>query len=429
MTTRIRCLLAASMVALTAACGVGDQAGSGTLTMTVWTSDQSQLALLNRLADGFSAQHDGADVRIQSVPQADYTTKVSVRLAGGDPPDVGWLGAPDAVGMAATGQLADLGPALREDKDYRLGDFVRSAFTNWRDGKAVYGVPFSTSPFFVIYNKDVFAKAGVPDPAELAARGEWTWDRLALLAREMQPTLPRVHFVFQSNEGSVYGPLSVSWPTLDPLLRAYGAGFYDPRTKQCTLDRPAAARAIGTFHRMAFSDHTAVPPGTQADFFAGNAAMTITQLSRLSQLDGAKFRWGVAPLPGGPGGQPHVTGQAGLVVFEQAPNRELATEFVKYLSSEKPVRELTRFYPPARTSVLDDADKIYADSTLPRQAVRDILVPGITEGHAFQYPRAWPEIKTKAQPSFDELWSPGADVKGMLGRLCDEVGPLLRQAR
>ncbi|PXY27957.1 ABC transporter substrate-binding protein [Prauserella muralis] len=428
MSTRLRCLLAASAVALTAACGVGDQAGSNTVTMTVWTSNQAQLDLLNRLADDFSAQHDGADVRIQSVPQADYTTKISVRLAGGDAPDLGWLGAPDAVGMAASGQLADVGPALRNDPEYRFDDFVPAAFTNWRGGDAVYGVPFSTSPFFVIYNKDAFATANLPEPAELAARGDWTWDRLAGLARDLQPSLPRGHFVFQSNEGSVYGPLPVSWPTLDPLLRAHGAGFYDPQTKRCTLDSPAAAEAVGTFHRMAFDDRTAVPPGAQADFYAGNAAMTITQLSRLSQLEGAEFDYGIAPLPGGPGGQPHVTGQAGLVVFEQAPHKELATELLKYLTSEKAVRELAEFYPPARTSVLADAPEIYRDSRLSEQAVKDILVPGITEGHAFQYPRTWPEIKTTAQPVFDQLWSPGADVGSVLGRLCGEVGPLLKQA-
>ncbi|SFP08192.1 multiple sugar transport system substrate-binding protein [Amycolatopsis arida] len=428
MRTRIRCLLAASVLAVTAACGVGDQASAGTLTMTVWTSNEAQLALLDRLADDFAAEHDGADVRIQSVPQADYITKLSVRLAGGDPPDLGWLGAPDAVGMAASGQLADVGPALRADQGYRFDDFVPAAFTNWRDGEAVYGVPFSTSPFFVIYNKDLFAGASLPDPAELAARGQWTWERLAGLARELQPTLPGGGFVFQSNEGSVYGPLSVSWPTLDPLLRAHGAGFYDPASKECTLDSPGAERAIGELHRMAFVDGTAVPPGAQADFYAGNAALTITQLSRLSQLDGATFEWGVAPLPGGPGGQPHVTGQAGLVVFEQARNRELATEFLRFLTSERGVRELAQFYPPARRSVLADAEGISAGSALPPEAFETILVPSITEGHTFQYPRAWPEIKTTAQPLFDELWSPAADVPGVLRRLCDAVDPLLRQA-
>ncbi|GAB3570153.1 sugar ABC transporter substrate-binding protein [Amycolatopsis endophytica] len=418
-------LAAVSAVALTAACGIGDRAGADTVTMTVWTSNQEQLDLLNRLAGEFSAQHGGTPVRIETVPQADYTTKVSVRLAGGDPPDLGWLGAPDAVGMAATEVLADVGPALREDPTYRLDDFVPSAFTNWQDGDAVYGVPFSTSPFFVVYNRDFFSRAGLPDPAELAARGEWTWDRLAALARELQPTLPGGSYVFQSNEGSLYGPLPVSWPTLDPLLRAYGARFASG--DQCTMDSPEAVRAIATLHRMVSTDGTAVPPGAQADFYAGNAALTITQLSRLSQLEGAKFRYGFAPLPAGPGEQPRVTGQAGLVVFQQARHRDLAIEFLKFLTSEGPMRELARFFPPPRRSVLADAAQVYAGNALPPDAVTDILVPGITEGQAFQYPRTWPEIKTAAQPVFDELWVPGANVPQELSELCGEVGPLLRE--
>lgn len=45
-----------------------------------------------------------------------------------------------------------------------------------KDGK-VYGVPFSTSPFLIYYNKDMFDKAGVEDPNQLAAKGEWNMQK------------------------------------------------------------------------------------------------------------------------------------------------------------------------------------------------------------------------------------------------------------
>ena len=46
----------------------------------------------------------------------------------------------------------------------------------WCDGDDVYAIPFSTSPFIMIYNADLFAEAGLKDPNEYVAEGTWTWE-------------------------------------------------------------------------------------------------------------------------------------------------------------------------------------------------------------------------------------------------------------
>lgn len=81
--------------------------------MTVWTTNPDQLKLLNNLTAEFSKTHGGGEVELQSIPQAEYLTKISIRLSGGTPPDLGWMGAPDAVEMAKNGQLVHLGPDLK----------------------------------------------------------------------------------------------------------------------------------------------------------------------------------------------------------------------------------------------------------------------------------------------------------------------------
>lgn len=414
----------AAALLLAAGCGVGSSGNSNTLTMTVWTSDARQLSALNDLASRFSSSHNGVHVQIQSIPQNDYLTKLSVRLAGNDAPDLGWMGAPDAVGMSAAGQLVDLTPALQGDQAYRLDDYVQPAFTNWRSNGALYGVPFSTSPFFTIYNKTLFAKAGLPDPGELAARGDWTWTQLADLARRLQPTLPQGSYAFESNEGGMYGPLA--WATLDPLVRAFGTSIYDPANGKCLLDTPQATAAVALYRQMTFTDRTAVPPGAQADFYAGRAAVTVTQLSRLSQLKGANFQWGVAALPAGPGAAPAITGQAGLVVFKKSHNQQLATELLKFMTSADATRTLAPYYPPARTSVLADAGRIYANGPLPADAVQNVLVAGISNGQAFQYPAQWSRARTTAQPILDQLWTPQANAPDVLHSLCSALTPVLQ---
>lgn len=55
-------------------------------------------------------------------------------------------------------------------------------------------------------------------------------------------------------------------------------------------------------HKAIFTDKAVPGPGTTVDFFAGDAAMTITQISRASLLKDATFGWDLVPLPSGPKG-------------------------------------------------------------------------------------------------------------------------------
>jgi multiple sugar transport system substrate-binding protein len=428
---RTRLLGAALAVTLvTAGCGIGggvDRDNSKRLTMTVWTTNPAQLKLLGDLGSEFSKAHGGGRVEIQSIPQADYLTKLAIRLSGGTPPDVGWMGAPDAVGMAKYGQLVDLGPALTGDPSYDLGDFVPASFTNWRGAGQVWGVPFSASPLFTIYNRDLLARAGVPDPARLAAAGGWSWSALADLGRTVQPTLAAGSYAFQSNDGGIYGKLV--WTTLEPLVRAYGGRIFDPDTGECRLNSRQSVDAIRAYRAMVFTDKTAVPPGNQADFFAGRAAVTFTQTSRLSQLGGAGFTWGVAPLPAGPGGPVNVTGQAGLVAFKDSKHSKLAVELVTFMTSKEGAEKLALSFPPARRSVLAKATRIYSRGPLPPDAIEPVLVSGIENGYPLRYPSTWPQVVQTSAPYFDRLWAHGANVPDVLNSLCRQLDPLLKQGR
>jgi multiple sugar transport system substrate-binding protein len=423
---------AALIAALAAGCGVGggdnqDHSGSKYLTMTVWTTNPVQLKLLGDLGTEFSKSHGGTKVKIQSIPQADYHTKLAIRLSGGTPPDVGWMGAPDAVGMSKYGQLVDLGPALRQDPAYDIGDFVPASFTNWRSADQVWGVPFSTSPFFTVYNRNLLAKAGAPDPARLAAVGGWTWSALANLGRTVQPTLPAGSYAFQSNDGGIYGKLV--WTTLEPLIRAYGGRVLDPDTGGCQLNSRQSVNAVQAYRAMVFTDRTAVPPGNQADFFAGKAAVTFTQVSRLGQLTGANFTWGVAPLPSGPGGPVNFTGQSGLVAFKDAKHQKLAIELVKFMTGKEGTEKLAPSFPPARTSVLAEAKQLYSGGPLPQSAVEPVLVSSIEHGYPLRYPSTWPQVLQTSAPFFDKLWTRNADVPGVLNSLCRQLDPLLKRSR
>ncbi|MGO8426055.1 extracellular solute-binding protein, partial [Rhizobium ruizarguesonis] len=68
--------------------------------------------------------------------------------------------------------LIDLGPTLKASEGYDFDDFSKPAMGLWQKDETVYCIPFSTSPFMIYYNKDMFYKAGLEDPLTLAAKGE-----------------------------------------------------------------------------------------------------------------------------------------------------------------------------------------------------------------------------------------------------------------
>ena len=390
------------------------------LRMTVWTGSEAHLAMLDGIAANFAETHPGVTVTFETVPFADYVQKVTRQLAGGNAPDMGWLLETSAPTFVQAGVLAEIGETLRATEGYDFDDLSQPAMTLWQDGDAVYGVPFSTSPFIIYFNKTMYDAAGLETPDVLAARGAWTWETLAEQAAALTRPDEGI-WGFQSVDGEGYGARALH--TLVPIIRAYGGDAWSAEGT-CGFAAPEAFQAATLYHDMIFEARSAVPPGEQGDFFTGNAALTMTQISRVSKLEGAAFEWGVAPLPSGPAGEVDVVGQAAVVVFANGPNPELAAEFVAHMTDPANTATMAAFFPPARASVLA-SDGFLASNPAVTPEQMQVVADGIEAGVVLPYHPAYPQIEAAMRPAFDALWSPGADVQGALDGLCAAIEPLL----
>jgi multiple sugar transport system substrate-binding protein len=413
-----RLLLALCLTGLALAGGALGQ----TLRFTIWSGNQAHLDMLSGFAESFGETHPGVNVQLDVIPFADYVQKVTLQLAGGNPPDIGWLAEAAAPTFVEAGVLADLSGAVQGDAEYGFPDFSEPTLGLWVSGYGLYGIPFSNSPFIVYYNADIFEAAGMPDPGELAERGEWTWERFREVAKATADATPPGVYGFETVDGGGFGPLV--WNSITPLLRAYGGDAWDEAGRECLLDSPESVRATTLFHDMVFVDGSVVPPGEQADFFSGRSAMTITQLSRAAKLVDADFDWGIAPLPAGPAGEVAIVGQAALVVFNNAPNRELAIEFAKHMTTRENVATMAQFFPPARISVLESDAFLTSNAIVSPDAMR-IIANGIARGSVVPSHPNFPQIDATARPIFDSLWRPGANVEAVLGQVCAAISPLL----
>lgn len=415
MKHRMRTLTASTVLALGLVSG---QALAEELRFTVWTGSEAHLKMLNEIAESFKATHPDVTVRFETIPAADYTQKLTFQLAGGNPPDLGWMMEDAAPTFAAAGVLMDLGSTLRSAEGYDFADYSEPALGLWVDGEAVYGVPFSTSPFMIYFNKTLFDEAGLEDPLQLAAAGKWNMDTFQDVAKTIKEKTGKWGFEFKDGQG--YD--SRIMHALMPPIRAYGGDVW--ANGECGFDKPEAIAAVQQLHDMVFKDKSIVPPGEQGDYFSGSSAMTINQISRASKMPEAGFDWGIAPLPSGPAGESPVIGQAAIVVFERGAQKELAAEFVAHMTNKENVAKMAQFFPPARKSVLDSEAFTSANSLIPAEQMAYVS-DAIAKGKVLPSHEKSPQILAAMAPKVDALWKADANVEQALADVCAAIEPLL----
>ena len=388
------------------------------LRVTIWTGNEAHLKMLNGYAESFRATHPDVTVKFETIPPGDYTQKLTFQLAGGNPPDLGWLMEDAAPAFAKAGVLEDLAPTLNAVKDYDFADFSKPAMGLWMSGSKVIGVPFSTSPFVIFYNKDMFDKAGLEDPLALAAKGQWNMATFQDVARKLKAANGKFGFEFKDGQGYETRIMHA----LMPPIRAYGGDVWV--NGQCGFDTPPAIAAVKQLHDMVFKDKSIVPPGEKGDYFSGNAAMTINQISRASLMPKAGFKWGIAPLPTGPGGESPVIGQAGIVVFAAGKQKKLAAEFLAHMTTKASVITAAQFFPPARNSVLASDVFVTSNKLIPAPQMK-IVADAIAKGKVLPAHEKSPQIVAAMKPRVDALWRADANVEAALKAVCTAIKPLL----
>lgn len=413
-----------TVVALLAACS-STSSGAGqkvNLHFTFWLSANTpQYALFQQMANEYTQQHPNTTITFESIPLTSYQSKITLELSGNTPPDAGWIIDSTAKSWEASGVLTDIGSVVRGDSAYNFNDFSPAAMQLWAQDNAVYGIPFSTSPLLIMYNKDLFTKAGVATPDQLIAQGQWTWASFAAEAKQI--TEKTGVYGLESADGALY--TGNFWTTIIPIMRAYGGDAWNAQYV-CGFNSSQSITALQFIHDMIFVDKSMVPPGTQGDFYSGGAAAAIGQLSRLNNLAKASFSWSIAPLPSGPAGYHPVTGQAALVVFRNSPNRAAAEDFIKFLTTQQNVTRLAQFFPPARASVLATTALAKANPLVPSNLMASTVIAPIKTGQVLPTNPNLPNVQLAMQPFLDQLWTPNANVASIANNMCTTIQPQLK---
>ncbi|MDP9843578.1 ABC transporter substrate-binding protein [Streptosporangium lutulentum] len=339
--------LAAALGVTLAGCG-GSGSGSDKSTVTLWMypviGDQAKSqAFWTKVEKDFEAKNATIDLKIDQQPWDGRQEKVTTALASKKGFDLVVLGPDQIPQYAQQGALAPVDDVVAPAK----ASFLPNALTALTmDGK-LYGVPIYQTVTAPIYNKKVFADAGVTDFPQ-------TWEAFKAAA----PKLAAQKVAILDYPGAPEVGLNQSFY---PLLWGNGGSVFAADGKTVAFNGPEGVEALqflldlqklGGLPENAATKKNDIEGGPLA---AGKTAVyhaaTALQATQFGAAIGDDNVGVGLPLEskkkvafGIPGG---------LVLAKHSPNAEAAKKFAAFLSSPEVSAELAKesgFF-PARTDV------------------------------------------------------------------------------
>lgn len=412
-------VLATAAVMMVAGCTSGTPTPTETtaapnsveLRMTVWTSNEDQLALFDSIAEEYKADHpEIKSITFESLPFADYNTTLTTQIAGGNAPDLAWMG-DLSKDLIASDALVPLTETFSSTEGWDYDDLLDSATAEYSKDGELYAYPFSNSPFALYVNTDLLAQAGQTLPESP------TWDDVASIGSAVNAATGKGGFVIRDFNYS-------SWNTLATVWTGWGGSAWSADGATCTFDSDEMVDAFTFLHDAAFVNKSMPAPGTTADFFAGDSVFTIAQVSRASLLDGT-FQYAVYPLPEGPVGSYSVLGQAGMGVLKSGTHIQESTDFLAFLTNPENAAQLAQFFPPPRESLLTGEKLAEVNTKLTADQLQSVVVDQLPDAVTLPNHTNPAEIAQKAKTALDALWVPDADVKSALTSVCAAIDPIL----
>jgi multiple sugar transport system substrate-binding protein len=381
-----------------------------TITFGYW-GDPPELPPFEEIVSKYQAAHPDVKIEIQHAPWSGYFTRLDAQLAAGAGPDVFFI--TNVPSYASRGALAPLDDLIKQSS-FPLDQYVPSSLlTHSFEGK-LYSIPRDSAPSALYYNSDAFDAAGVAYP-----NADWKWADLRDAAIKLTTTdggrITRYGLALESND----------WAT---WVQQNGGKVFDDPLKPTTflLAEPAAVEAIQYIGDLINKDK--VTPnfleaeqagGTAQLFSSGQAAMVITNPSRLGTFADVPFKWAVANLPGGPTGiHSNRTGGAGFAINANSKNPEDAWAFLQYLAG------------PEGQSIFAGAKAAAVPAMTGNETVRaafkapfgDVFLREADVGEQFpQFPRFVDLSNLYIQPALDLVWNGESTAADALGGIKDKV--------
>ena len=298
-------------------------------TVTFWSRD-SDAATVDALVKAYNASQSAVHVQVTIIPAAQYVTKFGTAVAAGEGPDITAIDLIYLPAFAAANEMTDITSLARALPFYKQLSPSHTRLATYQ-GKQ-YAVPFTAEGSILLYNKDLFKKAGL-DPSH----GPTTWAQIESDAKAIT-ALGRGYYGFDI-AGNCAGCNAF---TFLPLIWASGGDIFNTNGTVATITSSAAVKAGLAFYHRLWTDGV-VPPGAKTDngstwttgFLSGKVGMLPSGAFGIAATKAnSKINFGVTYLPGQNGGWSSFAGGDSIGIPRGSQHVAQAWDFIKWCISQ-----------------------------------------------------------------------------------------------
>ena len=210
--------------------------GSGTtVTVAIVSNPQMQDAIT--LSYLFEREHPDVHLNFVSLPENEARAKITadVSTQGGEF-DVVMISNYETPMWSANGWLVNLQPYIDATPGYDAEDFLPQLRATLSHKGDLYSVPFYGESSFLMYRKDLMAKAGIRVPARP------TWDQVGKIAAELNNAKTgQVGICLRGDPG--WGE---NLAPIDTVINSFGGRWFNPAW-QAQMTSPEVTHAVSTY--------------------------------------------------------------------------------------------------------------------------------------------------------------------------------------
>ena len=298
-----------------------------------WKAEEGKA--LETIIDKFNQTHPNIKVKYLSTSDYDnHHNKLLTAISGGNPPDVSVVSSDYLPEWVHNGALVTLDGFIKSSK-FSTKDFYPLSLKLGTIGGKIYALALNQDTYALLWNKDLFKKAGLdPEkPPKTIAELDKMAEKLTIKDAKGQvkqlgflPDWPWSHF-----------PM-VAW--------AFGGSFYDEKSKKITCNQANVVKALeweaGYYKKYGLKELNAFKSGLGEyqtagyAFYTGQVAMVIEgewQPAFIKLYAPKGFSWGAAPFPGV---TPDLTGHTqstatAMAIPKGSKNQKEAWEFIQWM--------------------------------------------------------------------------------------------------
>jgi len=297
------------------------------LRLSYWGSYREH-DMWKEIIAAFRAKHPDIPIKQEYITDR-YEDKIQQLLLADDAPDVILFQDEPLPKFAGTGKFEALDAYCEREK---LGldldrDYWKTAVESFQHDGKQYGIPIWGGDCLVIYNREAFRTAGVPEPPE-----HWTLDDFVRTCQALTAD--------DDGDGRLdrYGFIVPGWVYWLPYHYAFGADYLDETRTKWALWGPETEASFQFWQDLRHKYHVSphrdeLTEGGNVAFMTGRVGMFISGPWAMPTLNEANVDYDVAHIPSGPGGHGTRVTWDCLMMFGGSKKKEWAWQFIHFVAS------------------------------------------------------------------------------------------------